>query len=144
LFLTSSSFITDFVNCVLPWFCEFFFVVDLYLVPFTFFCDIWQFQGQEKGHFQMLMMNMWFKLCKRNWKWRTDPFLETTTLHNIFLKLSQGMHAFDLFFTYNMSSISITCVGRFSKSKNLVNMLNSKIHRFWTLLLPMINVLRYG
>jgi len=127
LFLTSSSFRIDFINYGLPWFRERFFMIDLYLVPSTFFCDAWQLQGWERSHLQMSMMNRWLKLCRRDWKWRADPLLKTT-LHNIFLKLSQGMHAFDFLLTYDMSSRSTTCVGRFSRSKNLINMLSNKIH----------------
>jgi hypothetical protein len=53
LFLTSSSFRTDFVNCVFPWFCEMFFMVDLDLVMFAFFGDTQQLQGWRKGHLQV-------------------------------------------------------------------------------------------
>jgi len=144
LFLNSSSFRTNFINFVPPWFREVFFVVDIYWIPSTFFCDVWQLQGRKRSHLQMSMMNKWSKLCKRDWKWRVDPLLEITTLYNIFMKVSQGMHASDLFLTYNMSFKSTTCVGRFSKSKNLVNMLSNKIHWFWTLFLPMINAFKYG
>jgi hypothetical protein len=37
------------------------------------------------------------------------------------------MHASDLLLTYNMFSRSTTCVGRFSKSRNLVNRLSSNV-----------------
>jgi len=144
LFLTSSSFRTDFVNFVSPWFHEMFFMVDLDLAMSTFFCDMQQLQGWEKDHLQMSMMRRWSKPCRRDSKWKADPLLETTTLHNTFLKLCQGMHASDLLLTYNMSSRFATCVGRFSKSRNLVNMLSNKVHWFWTLFLPMMSAPRYG
>jgi hypothetical protein len=87
LFLTSSSFRTDFVNCVFPWFREMFFMVDLDLVMSAFFCDTQQLQGWRKGHLQMSMMSTWSKLCRWDWKWKADPLLETTTFHNTFMKL---------------------------------------------------------
>jgi len=131
-------------SCVPPWFREAFLVVDPDLVPSTFFCDVRRLQGLERGHHQMSMMSSWPELCRRDRKWRANPLLKTTTLHSMFLEQFQGMHAFDLLLSYNMSSRSAIYVGRFSRIRNLVNMLSSKVHWFWTLFLPMISAPRYG
>jgi hypothetical protein len=76
----------------------------------------------------MSMMSSWPELCRRDRMWRANPLLKTTTLHSMFLEQFQGMHAFDLLLSYNMSSRSAIYVGRFSRIRNLVNMLSSKVH----------------